>query len=707
MIDRIKTVFNDMQLEQKIFIALSIVIFITMTVISFDYGMTGDEQIQNKYGKQVLNFYETFGEDETTLKKDEPINLYGGLFDFLAAFTNKYISWFDEYDTRHLLNAIFGFFTILYTALLARELGGWRMGIIAMLFLALSPRFLGHAMNNPKDIPFALAYIFTIYYIIKLLKELPKPSKKVIALTIAGIAMAINIRVGGILLIAYLGLFYIFEMLSRKGIKGIIQKETFKEVLDHGRYIFIIIVLGYFAGLLFWPYGIVNPFVNPFIALKEMTNYSTEIKILFNGEHIMSTKVPWYYALHWIGITTPIYILIGFALCILMFLFLRKHYNALYLFMVLFAVVFPIAYTIYQGSSLYDGWRHSLFIYPTLIVITAAFWNYLFIVLKGKIQHAVIITVMAIAMFMPAKWLIASHPNQYTYFNEIVGGLKGAYGDYETDYYMNSVRESCEWLINSKEFKESNKKLVIATNCAHPVQYYFKDYENKAKIIYTRYYQRIDKDWDYAIYYSRFVDKSQLDNKSWPPYKTIFKADADGVPLSVVIKRENKNDFLGQQALNSNKFAEAVGYFQQAVQKDPNNESTQLGLAMAYLNTNQVAKSMSAVNTSIRLYPENAQAYYVLGMAYQRMNKINEALLSFNKSTKISPKFVMGYAMIASIYSQKGNFDNAIFYLKKAIEVQPNYVQGYQMLAKIYQQKGDQTTANQYLQAVKQLQGKK
>ncbi len=41
-----------------------------------------------------------------------------------------------------------------------------------------SPRFIGHAMNNPKDIPFAAAYVFTLYYIVRFQAEAPRVSRK-------------------------------------------------------------------------------------------------------------------------------------------------------------------------------------------------------------------------------------------------------------------------------------------------------------------------------------------------------------------------------------------------------------------------------------------------------------------------------------------------------------------------------------------------
>ncbi len=81
-----------------------------------------------------------------------------------------------------------------------------------------------------------------------------------------GIALSINVRIGGIILIGYLILFsgicYLINLKKRQ--ENIHWKTLIK-------WVGLICITGYFGGLIFWPYGHANPFVNPFIALKEMS----------------------------------------------------------------------------------------------------------------------------------------------------------------------------------------------------------------------------------------------------------------------------------------------------------------------------------------------------------------------------------------------------------------------------------------------------
>ena len=69
----------------------------------------------------------------------------------------------DEYEIRHVVNSLFGWLGILFCGMAANRAFGPRAGLLAMLLLALSPRYFGHAMNNPKDIPFAAMTAAALY----------------------------------------------------------------------------------------------------------------------------------------------------------------------------------------------------------------------------------------------------------------------------------------------------------------------------------------------------------------------------------------------------------------------------------------------------------------------------------------------------------------------------------------------------------------
>src|ERR1035437_6185431 len=196
-----------------IFWSLAFAMLIAMLLISRDAGISGDEEVHYRQSEMVYNYFSTVGKDQTSLETPKTyLKYYGQSFDNLVTIL---IHWFgieDIYSFRHLMCSLVGWLTILVTSLFAAHLAGYGAAILVLLLFALSPTFLGHAQNNLKDIPFALAYISSIYYSLKLVFSETKPSRKTIILLVLSIALSIGIRAGGLLVIFYLGLFIFLKI---------------------------------------------------------------------------------------------------------------------------------------------------------------------------------------------------------------------------------------------------------------------------------------------------------------------------------------------------------------------------------------------------------------------------------------------------------------------------------------------------------------
>src|SRR6185312_13598752 len=114
------TIQNESEVWKKVLFFSLLGIFIAMTIMSFSYGISGDEVDMNEYGKAVLRYFTTFGHDQTVLNmpkeynRDGVMQYYGGLFDLICAIFNKF-SPFNEYATRHMLNAWAGFVAIFFS----------------------------------------------------------------------------------------------------------------------------------------------------------------------------------------------------------------------------------------------------------------------------------------------------------------------------------------------------------------------------------------------------------------------------------------------------------------------------------------------------------------------------------------------------------------------------------------------------------------
>lgn len=513
----------------------------------------------------------------------------------ISAAANRYIGGLDEYDMRHLINAIAGFFAILFTGLLARRLGNWLTGSLAIVLLASWPQFFGQSMNNPKDIPFALTYILTIYFLVKLVMELPRPSTRTWVMSAVSIALAINIRVGGLLLIGMLFVFVFGTYIINSEKRKLINKTSSISYLLK-RLIFVAIA-GYFGGLLFWPYGLMGPMSNPLIALKEQTNFAMGIGLLFDGKPMSSKEIPWYYIPKLLEITTPLVVLFAaIAQCVLWY-FSRKKFLSTLTILISFAILFPWAYAAYNHSPLYDGLRQFLFLIPLIAVLASLTWTFLITGMNQKIISYIAIVAFAIGIAFPLRFAFVNHPNEYVYFNEIIGGIKGAYGKFDTDYYMNSVRKTSNWFKQTDMFKNATKekKILLATNAVDPVNWYFRNDTDKVKIVYTKWNSgsaktRSARDWDYGIYFSRDVDPGMLIAGTWPSDKAIYKNSADGVPLSCVIERKNKSDYYGYQEMQRDSLKKAEYLFEDALKYNPQNEEVVGWMVQVKLSLKKIKK---------------------------------------------------------------------------------------------------------------------
>lgn len=683
-----------------LFLGLATALFFLMPMLSFDYGITGDEHVQKRYGELIL---EHFDSDGTFVDKngDNALNYknlyyYGGLFDYTAAWLNKNVGGLDVFDMRHMLNAFVGFLMILFTGLLAREVSAsWRVAFFGLLFMALSPRLFGHSMNNPKDIPFAAAYVFTLLHLTRFLKQLPNPGSKTIIMLILGIAAAINVRVGGILLIAYFGLFTGMMYLIKPELRA--QLSNMKAM---GRIVgigLLVIAFSYLGGMLYWPYALEAPMSNPFKALSEMSNFSTSIRMLYDGEHLWSDELPWYYIPKYIAIASPLFVLLG-GIAFLVFYVLRfKQMNPWPLFFIAFTLFFPIAYAIYKDSSLYDGMRHFLFVYPMIAVLAAWGWNQLFELPK---MRWIASGALALLMILPGYWMVKNHPYQYTYFNELAGGTNSAYARYETDYWMTSVKRMCEWIAANDERLQRGEEVIIHTNCSSPGGHYMKALAPSAKVLYTRYNDRNKVKGDYWMFISRFVNKELMENEAWPPEDVVYTEDVDGIVIGAVSKRNNLEAFEGAEAEKARNYALAETKYLAAIQKDPKDEAALLGLAMSRLQSQKFADAKAAIDQLLELSSSYVNGLYALALYYINTGDTAKAKETLIKVTQVNYKFNASYFYLSSIYAQEGNLGKALEAVELYDQNNGRAIQIYDTGIQAAQQTG-KSAIQLYLQAKK------
>ncbi len=433
----------------RLFFAISALLLVAMPILSFDYGVTWDEPERNAYGRAARLYYSTLGADQSYRMVG---NTYqkGALFDLLATQAQDAFPGIDPYDVRHVVNSLFGWLLIVYAGLLARRFFGPWAGVLALLFCVLSPRLLGDSMNNSKDIPFAALMAAGLYYLSAMRRRFPyfKLRSDIVKL-VAAAALCINVRDGGVLLIAYTGLLLAFFVLRDRESLRTLRRPA----LVLGAFLALAAVTAV-LGTAFWPWAQSNPFVRLFQSIHISSRFPLHDKVLFAGRLLDSTTLPWYYVPFLFGVTLPLGVLGGLLASCLLLARAENRGKVLFLW---FAILFPWGYTVAKHSVLYDGIRHFYFLYPPMVALAAGAWTAGIRLLRrplpGRWRPVAAAAALGAAFFSPLQWELRFHPNETVYYNPLVGGVRGAYRRYTLDYWGNSYRQAVDYLHRMAEHR--------------------------------------------------------------------------------------------------------------------------------------------------------------------------------------------------------------------------------------------------------------
>jgi hypothetical protein len=204
------------------------------------------------------------------------------------------------------------------------------------------------------------------------------------------------------------------------------------------------ILIAGFTTYLTWPYlwgNAVHHFVE---SLLTMANYPAEGVILFGGRLVSYHKLPPYFLpyLMSIQLTEIVLILfvIGFGISIWR-AFTHKQVEPLALIVVWF--ILPIVGVIANKSVVYNNFRQFLFILPPIFLAGGLTLDSLFMKVRRNLYRGAILFLFA----LPAVYAnVHLHPYQYIYYNSFVGGVHGAFHNYELDYWGTSYSEAAEYI---------------------------------------------------------------------------------------------------------------------------------------------------------------------------------------------------------------------------------------------------------------------
>jgi hypothetical protein len=415
-----------------------------------DYGLGWDDYTHAQYGELLLRLYGSGFADRRALTF---VNLYayGGGFDMAAALLDKILP-FDVFETRRLAGALVGLAGMAATWRLARRIGGPLAGLAALALIATCPLYYGHMFMNPKDGPFAAAMAFCMLGLVRAVDEYPRPSMATGALVGAGIGLAIGTRILG-------GVAVLYALIALSALVAIeVRRAGTRAAAAHaGAFVLRLLpwlILAYAVMALVWPWSVVD-LLNPVKALVYFSNFFEKPwREMFAGSPILVSEMPRRYVAQIFALRLPeLMLALGIAgVAGALVTACRRTQPAprrAVMLMLALAATLPIALTVALRPAMYNGIRHFVFVAPAIAVVggLAAAW-----VIEWLAQWRPAAAICAGAVViagcaLPVVEMAKLHPYEYTYFNRIEGGVRGAQGRYMLDYWGLSFKQASEALL--------------------------------------------------------------------------------------------------------------------------------------------------------------------------------------------------------------------------------------------------------------------
>jgi Dolichyl-phosphate-mannose-protein mannosyltransferase len=410
-----------------------------------DYGESWDEPDIYNYADYSLQAYQYILHPQDLQLFSTNLNNYGPAYFMIADASSRMIQLLNPplsiITAWHFVYFLTFLACVLMLYLLSRRwMSKWAAFGTALLFTS-QPLMWGHSFMNPKDIPFMVFFLASIYFGFKMMDASPTSQWK--WLVPAGIILGLttSIRVIGPLT----GLLILIYAATK------FPKKIFT-VIPY--YSVIAIITAYVT----WPYLWKAPIVNLFDSIKVMSAFPNIVPVLFMGQVYSADQLPrrFFPTVLVLQLTEPALILIMIGFAVSLWLFIKgKNREPIFLFAGWFLV--PALWIMLSHNNLYDNARQLLFLWPPLFMLAGLGIDQLMIIFKYPALTAALLILIALPGIYACVQL---HPYEYIYYNSLIGGVPGVNRKFEADYWATSFQESLQY-INEKAELGTRVVMVI------------------------------------------------------------------------------------------------------------------------------------------------------------------------------------------------------------------------------------------------------
>ena len=416
--------------------------------VAQDYGISWDEKSMVVLGEEAFNY----------VVKGHPYPAHLGIR-YHGAFVEIVLHGLQELLNITYARHFFIFrhaagYVVFWTGMVAlyaialRHFRSRPWALLAAMIYFLSPRQFGHAFVNTRDIPAMVFFTIKMFTLMVMLDR-----KTVRSTIIHGLCsgMVLALRVGGLFVPIYTGIFITLEMIRDYRESG---------TIDIQRYVKILLVYSVsfaMSTIALWPLLWETPVLNFIAAMQNMMSDQQQPGGFYLGQQI--AYAPWHWVpVHLITKTPLLYVVLALTAMVSfcsslrrdLFAILTTQRNTL-LFVFWFAI--PLIIVVVMEADLFDEWRHLYFTYPATVLLAVIGLRSLSRYVAGISQRttqvilqSALVSIPAVCISATALWMIQNHPLQYVYYS-----IPSRYVEhnFELDYWGLSYRQGFEWILEN------------------------------------------------------------------------------------------------------------------------------------------------------------------------------------------------------------------------------------------------------------------
>jgi hypothetical protein len=439
-----------------------------------DYGVTVDEFNTDDYGPKALAWYTSGFVDRSHFETVEfPLWYYGPWFQMLTAYIQSF-DLADRVTVRHAMTFLVGLAALAALLPIGRLAGGRWAGLAAIALCLMTGYFYGSLFFTPIDVPFVAAMTWATLAILVMTRQvLPSWRASIAAGLLTGLAVAT--RTGGIITHAYLlgalllcaaEFFATHDRLTPRYLVAIVAR--------YGA----VVGIASITAFALWPWlQIGNPFAQFKIALVHFATIPMSFEFPHWGGQVSTSALPVSYIPAQLLARLPEAFLVLLAVAFIhgvaaaarlardaavtwrvdrgagLRAGLLTLARARAILVVCAAVVLPLGFLMLQRATMYDGIRHVLFVIPMLAVVAGLGWR----ALLPPLNRAPVIAAVVAGAYVGSivATLAVLHPLEYVAMNALAGGTRGAYGNFELDYWSAAATEALRRLEHRLDYDSS------------------------------------------------------------------------------------------------------------------------------------------------------------------------------------------------------------------------------------------------------------